>query len=685
MKHKLLLLLCSFALLFTAACNKEKQNAEPTPTITPEPTATATPSPTPTPTPINLAISSLEKFSAALDVFQNYLPEDTTDYSNGVGYDFSMELTANQALMDAIGLGEIKSLRLDGAVDSREVLAANCIFFLNETKLLTAHVFTDTKTLLFNLPDYSEKYASYNLEELMNSALEESDEEIWFEESGSPVTELVPSGTEQLLLTNTITSESEQFDFMLTGLKDLLNCFKPQDGIEENVIIGTGNYTVTGNMHTAYAAASDLQTVLNTLANDPRTPLTLREEFDGLTLDTFTKMYLHYYEGTDNSFAWELVTDAEGAEPVILVSVPAGFCLYTFAEDGAEDILLYSEATGPLAGTIFFPSGEENINDATIAYEFLDNYFSMELVCDEFTFTMDYMLNAGKVKYNVSITAEGFAVLIKADGTPEQSTVDISLASFGQELLGMDITTTLRDYCEIPMPQNTVDADTWLEEFDMTAFEADMENIKTAFPGLAELFSDEEEEYGDTFGDNEANDMRAAYPNAFMDMTGYSVDEDGYVDFEPLEEEVFSIGEPSTDFDAKPITEELMTELFTYAASSYTSVDYYTDSYYYVFGNVYDDTVGSTYVTECCYYDMEHTDNAIWFIFDAVSEDLAAIYVDHADFNEALRMMNDLIAMMGVDYTLTAKDVESYIYIDDMCFGYDAAEEYYSIYFMYAE
>ena len=130
MKKKLFYTICFAVLLLMAACTKKEEPAptptpSPVPTSTPAPTATPSPTPTPTPLPENLALTALKDMSNALDFLANYTPGTAVDYSKGVGYDMTMELSLGAMLKQQPDLAEFKSLSMKGYFDIKEMLAAN--------------------------------------------------------------------------------------------------------------------------------------------------------------------------------------------------------------------------------------------------------------------------------------------------------------------------------------------------------------------------------------------------------------------------------------------------------------------------------------------------------------------------------------------------------------------------------
>lgn len=701
MKKKLFYTICFAVLLLMAACTKKEEPAptptpSPMPTSTPAPTPTPTPSPTPTPTPIpeNLALTALKDMSNALDFLASYTLETTIDYSKGVGYDMTMELSLGAMLMQQPDLAEFKSLGMNGFFDIKEVLAGNCVFYLNDSELLTAHIFTDYTTLLFNLPKYSSQYASCQLQELIDSSTEEDEGIDWKEDSGSSVTSLW--NTPEVIRTNTtidsanISTNEDILALINTYFERFTECFQPETEIKTNASIGTGAYTLTGECHTIKATAADLQAVVDAMAADPRTPAELAEELKAVKFDDFNYFIANYYTNKADSYAWEISLDKTTASPVIFISTPAGFCLYKLEEDGTADIAFYSTTTSKGAGVITIPAKEEGSTNATIDYLVSENNISLDAVFDTTQLVLDYALINDVVKYNFSITTEGFTVSMEQTGTTEHTTSSVTLALFGAELATLKITGDMRDYCEIPVPQDTIDLDTWSEQADLEALAADLLAVLDQYPTLKSMILGDdtsaeggEEENGESLEDNWGVGSSFLpdenYYDAFMGMTGYYMDETGYVSFEPLEEEVFALGVPSTGFDTIPLSEQAKSDLIQYAAQLFSNSYEEIYPYYLVDGSTRDNTVYSYYYLFYDYYDNTNFDNSITLVFDAVSGELSSIYCYHDSAEDAVKMANEALKLIGINYTATTDIIDNFDFYGNCLIEGYFAEEYYTI------
>ena len=98
MKRKLLILFLLLAMVFAVGCNKKNKNPDPTPT--PVPTST----PTPTPIPANLAKENLSKLLDDFDSMMANQPETQVDFSKGIGYDMTMDISLGKQIATLLGI-----------------------------------------------------------------------------------------------------------------------------------------------------------------------------------------------------------------------------------------------------------------------------------------------------------------------------------------------------------------------------------------------------------------------------------------------------------------------------------------------------------------------------------------------------------------------------------------------------
>ena len=683
MKRKIYGLILLLALVFSVGCNKEKEQPAPTPT------ATVTPTSTPTPTPANLAKTNIDKLPELFDNLMSYQPQNTIDYTNGVGYDVTLEFSLGQQIAELLELTDLESISIAGTMDVKDTLAANFDLCINDDKIMNAHLFADSANLLFNLPAYSANYAATTWEELLSAVTEE---EVDFDGTSS----LTGSGIIRTINTvdkNALPSNEEVTKLIRKHLEDFAACFLPVDGITENASIGTGDYLLAGKKYTVRADINDVYAIMESLETELQNYGEVDFGLEDLKTEGATALLLDYYVSENGDYAWAAYSDNATGEPVVFINTALGFCLYGINEDDTTEVFLCSEKTTEKSGTIIIPSPEEDEEaetDAmgTIDYEYTDTSFTMQAMIDTIVLTLEASKVNDTIRYDITMIVDGLSIVIVETVAPTYVDMSCSLASYGMEYLTTSVKTDIRDYVEIPVPQNTTTMDAWTEELDQETLLADLVQVLQKYPTLLALFtgSGEEPSEDEFSGSSEGSyETSKDYTDEFKSMTGYTVDDTGYVDFYPLESEVLAIGKPSTGFDTMQITEDQKNALMDYAKNNISNCEASSDTYYNVWGSVEFRDVQSYYTRDYYFTDSSNWDNSITFTFDAVSGGLASVDIYHEDKDTALGMANEILALLGVDYTVTAEIVEDYTFAKNFSFsGYDASEygdNYYNVSF----
>jgi len=275
----------------------------------------------------------------------------------------------------------------------------------------------------------------------------------------------------------------------------------------------------------------------------------LREPLNALYELEFTYLQLDYYCGKNNSFALELTSDNTSQAPLIFVCTSTGFQFYSVTETG-ENLLCYSETTGEKKGIIYIPDATEDSPSTTITYQFGNEKFSIQVEKDTLYFSINYSVLGEQIDFDITIVADNFSIISKVTGNQSCADVGFTFASYGQKLASFNIKSTLRDYNNVLPPTEALDTDTWISRLNYNAMSQNLALLEEKLPVLQDLFSTREE-------------------NDFSDMTGYSVDENGYVDFEPLDSEVFAKNRPSTGFQQLTLSDDTKNTLLTYAAGCF--------------------------------------------------------------------------------------------------------------------
>ena len=542
--------------------------------------------------------------------------------------------------------------------------------------------------MMFNLPKYSSDFAVYSLKEVL-------------EDAGYGDT---PGIANTLNAANILSLSEKLVSMYRTTLANLTGCFK-EDSITPKSSIGTGDYVMTGDKHTVKANPQDIIAVLKEFG------ATLEEiygdlGFDWTSLETSeaTALFLDYYTDEKGNFAWAFHADNAPENQIVFINTGLGFCLY-MTENGNETLGMTSVKSTENSGVIYLYFNEEELAEGelpepmgTIDYEYSDNKLHATLVADTMEATVDCSNNNDIINYDVTLVMEGMSFVMKETATKDNIKMTMTLASYGIKYATIDVDMTIRDYEKTDAPANVVNMETWVAGLDQEALMNDLTQLMTDYPFLATLFNftEEEDDYYDEWEGEEWSDgtetqrtepfvLPADYTDDFIHMTGWNVDADGYIDFEPLESEVFAAGKPSTGYDMIPLTDDQYQQLFTIAENAIKNSELYHYNYYNVWGSAEYGDVASYYSLYYDYADPENWNNDITYVFDAVSGDFIGVDIYNTSKDEALRIANDIFKIIGGTYTITDTLVEECTYDYDAGFsfyGYDATpygDNYYNV------
>lgn len=476
MKRKIVTVLFLLIMVFTVGCNKDKKN-DPTPTPTTVPTATSTP----TPVPVNLAMQNLEKLVSDYDAMLEKQPNSRMDFSNGIGYDMTLDITPGKQIIELFGISGLDSVRLSGTIDAKDTVSANLGLYLNSSEIVKALVFMDDNNLLFNLPKYTADFASYPLEELMNTV------DTSFSGSFGTLTDTMNPAKSMNL-------SEELTNVFRTHLVNLVNTFVKVDGVTKNASIGTGEYTVTGDLHKVTANVADVITVLKAFEADM---IKYYGEMDfGLTdleNSAATALVLDYYIDEAGNYAWAYYTDDAPDKQIIFINTDLGFCLYQ-TTNGQQTIVMASVKDDEKSGTIYLYSSDEvvaagEIPEETgyIDYEYEENSIYVDIEYDTMEIELDCSIENDIVNYEVTLIMDGMTFIIEEKASKENIEATLTLASYGIEYATVNVDMAMRDYVETPLPANAVDIETWSAGLDPLALLTDLANLLQEYPFLATL------------------------------------------------------------------------------------------------------------------------------------------------------------------------------------------------------
>lgn len=477
MKRKLFSLFLLLTLVFAVGCNKKDKSPDPTPT----PTATSTP--TPTPTPINLAKENLEKLVEGYDTMLASQPENQVDFSNGIGYDITLDVSLGKQIMGLLGITGLDTIRLSGTMDAKDTISANLGLYLNSDEIVKALVFMDEENLLFNLPKYATDYAKFSWEELLAS-----EDEALADSLGSITTSMNPA--ESMALSEEITN------MFRTHLASLTDCFKKVDGITENASIGTGDYTMTGDKYTVSANPADVISVLKAFEADMEKYYgELDFGLEDLESSGATALFLDYYTDENGSYAWAFHTNDKPDGQIVFINTDLGFCLYN--TDGEKQTLaMTSLKSDEKTGVIYLYDTEEYLAEGelpeaigTIDYEYEENSIHADIEIDTIEATVDYSIEGDIINCDMTLVMDGMSFVLKETASKEHVEATFTLASYGIEYATIDMDVTLRDYVEAPAPSNAVDLETWAASLDSLTLLTDLTELMQKYPFLAALLN----------------------------------------------------------------------------------------------------------------------------------------------------------------------------------------------------
>lgn len=665
MKKKIFTLFLLLALVFAVGCNKKDK--------APEPTV----APTATPVPANLAKENLEKLVSGYDKLLKMHPNAQLDYSKGIGYDLTMDFSLGQEIKDLLGITDLDTLRLSGIVDIKDAISMDLGIYLNSSELLNAVMMMDNSNVIFIFPKYSSSYAAFSMEEVLAEA--------GVSDSLNIAETMNPANAMQL--------STELTDMFRTYMTKLTGCFK-DEGITPKSSIGTGDYVMTGDKHTVKANPTDVLAVLKAFVADLEKYYgELDFDWSELEASPATALFLDYYTDEKGNFAWAFRTDEKPNDQIVFISTNLGFCLYN-TEGGVETLGMTSIKSTENSGVIYLFFNEEELAEGelaepmgTIDYEYSGKAAHADIVLDTIEATVDYSVTNDIINYDVTLVMDGLSFVLEEKASKEHVEMSLTLASYGISYATANVNITLRDYVETSAPANTVDVETWLSEADLDAMTKDLEQLLTDYPILGALLgiSSENFEEEDRSEGTGSFELSADYTDDFMGMTGWNVDSEGYVDFEPLEDEVFAAGKPSTGYDLLPVSEDQTQKLFSVAKDAVKDAEEYSSTYYWVWGSTEYQDVESYYSVSYEFSNPENWDDYITLAFDPVSGDFIGVDIYNPSKEEALRIANEMFKILGGTYTITDTLAEASTYDGDAGFsfyGYDASEfgeNYYNI------
>lgn len=631
MKRTFLFLSLIICLLCASGCKKKEE----------------IPKPSPIPASENPTIPELERHLSGLDSFLGNFPETVLKFDLGAGFDVMMDLTLEQAPAEMLNLTEPVSLSATGAIDVKNQYAADLNIYLDGPDLWSAKLYADASGVLFHLPKYTFNYAK------------------------------IPTDIFAM-------STGKNIRLFRSYLADIIKCFQPAETRTANATIGSGNYMVTGDKYSIRATCSDVISLFNRLENELTMENKSKLPWKALKTDGAVSLILDYYVGKNTDYAWVLYPDNQPSNTLVFISTSFGFYLYSTDEAGTVTTCLYSEDAED-TGVIYIPTEVEGVEDS-IDYSYGENEFSLNAMLGSKVYSLDFTKANETYFYDVITVTDSASTTINATINPDHVELSCSRSSYGQEVLTLSVSAFQREFEEYTFPQSSVSFEDWKNGISRDALLADRTAVLKKYPFLAELLG--------ITGNMEETPPDAEQPSvnvtptpslpadsgkSFDSLTGYSADADGYVEFYPIESEVLALGKPSTGLESMSISENQKQALLDYAELFFDKSSSY--SLYWVWGNEKQNDIQSFYTKDYEFSDSTNANNLLTFEFDAVSGDFVSVNISHEEEAEAIGMINDLLAILEVEYTVTSDIVEEYTLAHNFAFtGYDGAtfgENYY--------
>lgn len=669
MKKRLLSLLLCLVLTcsFATGCNKDDkeddkktevssddvtkapEDGEKEPAGTEAPKATEAPEATETPVAsVDVMSEKLDGYTATLEDVLKSMDETVEVVTENFGGEGALKLTIGSEIAAVYGFEGLESAELKFDVNGSELLGCTGTLALNGNDVITGDIIAATEGIYMNLPAYSDKYMLVTYEEVLGMSLEE-----YMSQLGASAAATAES-TELM---------KNMMEVMVNFATDTIGCFESA-GSEENVTVGTGDYTFTGTKYTAKADYADVKDAISNFA-EAMEQLSA-ESMDVTELDDVgaTEVYVNYYEGANGEFAWELDSNSPNETPVVIISTADGFCFYVEELTGPE-VLLYSVKESDNSGKIVFTnSGEEGMEPLEILYSnFSENSCTIAVDADGVMLEIGFETDGENTAISFSMSQAGMLELVctvECSETGFKAVADLDVQ--GMKFGSVSFEAAKHEYAEVTVPTDAVDSATWSASLNQEALMTDLQQFMTDYPFIANAIIGGESGIGGGTGSGTGTYTGEVVPNGFEDMTGYAVDEDGYVYFEPLKEEVLARGEASTNFSTIALTDKQKTALDEYAKSLFDTVEEY--EYYSISGSV-EYGVDSSYINYYTYYNDGDYENEIEIDYDAISGEFKAVSITTESKENALEIMGKILEILEIELEFTEEVFEDMVYTNE--------------------
>lgn len=385
-----------------------------------------------------------------------------------VGWDFTLDLSLEEQIATNYGLTGLESLGLTANVDVKEggSLHAAGSVLLNGENVIAADAITDEEKIYVNVPAYSKQYMRISYEEILGKSLKD------YMNETAKANEGLPSSKDLLEMWKSFSTK-------------FIDSFVYQ-GKEEKQEIGTGDYKLTGEKYITTAKVEDIDASFSLLVEElKKFPKLNVQEFSSLSKD-MDSLYVNYYVGKKDQYAWEFQGIKEDETmSIVVVSTKKGFSFYVVDEDGKEETLLYSEKESDKKGKIMICDKEQEI---VVEY---DNYTKDSVDLSTTINGMALKLKLCSVDENLSVDFNvnvlGIAMAGELKSTKGEINLTASLSMSGMKMGSVNLNARSRDFVSYTVPESSLSKEEWSAGFDQEKMAGDLSQLMMKFPFLMDL------------------------------------------------------------------------------------------------------------------------------------------------------------------------------------------------------
>lgn len=417
--------------------------------------------------------------------------EETATGEKEYGYEVSLSVTPEEALLDLLGLEESETIKVNATINAGDITSVDIAALLNKVELLKVNAITDKENVYVSIPGYADEYLKVTAEDAGLDA-------------------------EQ------VTAAANSVDEIMPAFKDLSKNIRKsiviaeEDAIEKDYEIGDGDFEITGTSYlfevdkdaladaykTFYDALYDYLYDLyeNSLTDDDKeyyeldTEEAIKEyvseevedmlqyelslpsvdELEEALDEEIDEITLRYVTNKDNEKAWELhMTSEEDDEmTIVYVKTKEAFAVYGFYDDEDPEYLIYSEpdevSDDEKTGVIYFEDEE------VAEYEKTKEYTQLAINVDDID--LEITKYEGKeVHYEFALEAEGVEVKAELTKSGKTTTITASVEAADVDMASLQVEVKETGYKAPKIPNKSLEMEEWMEELDTDKLQEDLE------------------------------------------------------------------------------------------------------------------------------------------------------------------------------------------------------------------